>query len=563
MNAAAYLLAVVTPGTSPTAQPLQPFGANVITFSFLLSTLVWVPVLAALIVAAWPNQKGRHSRTLYLIAFWTNVGLLLLCLIAYNQANLFSPNPQFEENLSWVPSIGARYHLSADGVTIVMLLLSALIGTVAVLASNGIRERVREYMALLLLVQASVNGVLVAHDGFVLILFWWAGVVPVTLLLAGWGGPRRAAAAARFVGYSAVGGAALVLAVLVLYANGGGAGFDFDILFKSLLSPRIQLVVAVLVVVAAATRLPLVPFHGWVLDALAEAPVGVAVVVAGVLTRLGGYVLIRLLVIGLHDGSRLVAPLVAVLAGLTVVYAALACFRTDDIRRLGAYAALIPGGVFALGIAGLTPVALLGSCLQLLAGGLAAALVVGAVATVAERSQVRSMSLMGGLATRMPKLAWLLILAALSLLGVPGTLGFLAAVLTLFGSFYNQPGASFVVALGLVALAVAMAVSLQRILFGQPRPDAPGASDASLSEAWFLGVLVAAVIYFGVLPGGPKLGGAVTLFDQGVVNVLNNSTSDFAAVYAPPDRTQPATPTQGPLPTAPPAGNPVATPSAP
>ncbi len=538
MSHLTYLLGVPIP--SPTAQPLQPFGANVITFSFLLSTLIWVPVISAIVIALWPNVRGRHDRTLYLIAFWTNAALLLLCLIAYNQANLFSPNPQFEENVAWVPAIGVGYHLSADGISIVLLLLGSLIGTVAVLASSGIRERVREYLALMLLVQGTVNGVLSARDGFVLVLFWIAGVLPVALLLAGWGGPRRATAASRFVVYSAIGSGALLLAVLMLYANGGGSSFDLNVLFKSVLTPRTQLVIAVLLVIAAATRLPLVPFHGWVRDALAEAPVGVAVIVAGALTRLGGYLLIRIMVAGLHDGSRLVAPAVAALAALTVVYAALAAFRNDDIRRLGAYAALIPGGVFALGIAGLTPAAVLGASLQLVAGGLAAAFVVGATAIVAERAQTRSIHLMGGLAARMPKLAWLLVLAGLAVIGVPGTVGFLSETLTLFGSFYNQPAASFLVAIGVAIIAVVTAISVQRILFGRPRPDAPGASDASPSEIWFLGILAGCIIYFGVLPGGPKLGGTVPLFDQGIVNVLNNATSDLAGVYSPPDKSTPA-----------------------
>jgi len=151
----------------------------------------------------------------------------------------------------------------------------------------------------------------------------------------------------------------------------------------------------------------------------------------------------------------------------------------------------------------------------------------------------------------MPRLAWLLVLAGLAVIGVPGTVGFLGEALTLFGSFYNQPGASFMVVIGVAILAVVTAVSLQRILFGQPKPDAPGASDASLSEVWFLGILVGCIIYFGVLPGGPKLGGTVPLFDQGIVNVLNNATSDFAAPYSPPDRSQPVPRGPQPVPSLP------------
>src|SRR5205807_3915919 len=131
-----------------------------------------------------------------------------------------------------------------------------------------------------------------------------------------------------------------------------------------------------------ATRLPLVPLHGWARDLFSEAPPGVAMLVAGIGARLGGYVLIRILVVGQHDGAKVIAPFLAALAAATVVYAAVVILRSRDIRRFGAYAALVPGGVFALGVSGITSIALLGATFQLIAGGLAAALMVGATATI-------------------------------------------------------------------------------------------------------------------------------------------------------------------------------------
>jgi NADH-quinone oxidoreductase subunit M len=485
----------------------------------------------ATVIALLPNPRRRYDRTIYQVAFWTNAALLFLCLVAYNQANLFSSAQQYEENLPWLPALGIRYHLGVDGVTIPLLLLGSLIGVASVLASGGVRERVREYFVLLLLVVGTVNGVLCARDMFVLVLFWAAGIVPVALLVAGWGGPERRIAASRYLAYGAVGTFALLAVALILYAATGGISFDFDFLAHGLLNARLQVVIAILVVVAAATRLPLVPLHGWARDLFAEATPGVAMLVAGIGTRLGGYLLIRLLIIGQHDGAKLIAPFLAALAAATVLWAAVVMLRSRDIRRFGAYAALVPGGVFALGVSGMTSLALLGATFQLVAGGLAAALVVGATATIAERAQTRDVQEMGGLAPRMPKLSWLFVLAGMAVLGVPGFASFISESMTFFGSFRSQPGAAFLVALGLAMTAAALAFFYQRVLFGSPRPDAPGASDASLGEMWYLGLLVGMLLWWGLLPGGPKLGGAVTLFDQGIVNVINNTTADIMSGY--------------------------------
>jgi NADH-quinone oxidoreductase subunit M len=524
-----FLATLATPAATPS--PISPFGPTIIHFNFLLSTLIWAPIVMALLLATLPNPRGRYDRVIHQVAFWTNAFLVFLALVAYNQANLFSSAPQYEENLPWMPALGANYHLGVDGVTIPLLLAGSIVGLVSVLASSNVRERVREYFVLLLLVEGTVNGVLVARDMFVLVLFWGAGVLPVALLLAGWGGSERRAAAGRYLGYGLLGTAALAGVALILYGTTGGISFDFDFLVHATLNGRLQVVVGALLLLVAATRLPLVPFHGWVRHVFGEATPGVAVLVAGLTTRLGGYLLIRLLVIGQHDGATVLAPILAALAAATVLYAAIVCVRTRDLRRFGAYAALVPGAICALGITGLSALALLGATFELIAGGLAAALVVGVTATIAERAQTRDVSLMGGLAPRMPKLGWLLVLAGLAVVGVPGFASFNAEAFTFFGSFRTQPGAIFVIGAGLALLLAALAFAYQRILFGSVRPDAPGASDASLTEMWYLGLLVGLLLWWGVFPGGPKLGGSVVLFDEGIVNVINNTTADIMSAY--------------------------------
>jgi proton-translocating NADH-quinone oxidoreductase chain M len=537
------------PSPSPSATPAT-FGAGVFSFSFLLSPMIWGPALMAVVIGLMPNPRGRYERWFLGIALATSISVLGLTLIGYQQFQAFTTGLQFEEKLPWLPALGISYHLGVDGIGVSMLLLSALVGVCGVVASWEVRDRPRSYFALLLLLEAAINGAVVARDFFLFFLFWSAAAVPLALLVAGWSDSRRSPGAVwRLLGHWGLGSAALLTAGLLLYRAAGGSDFDLDTLTRATPSARVELVIAILLVVAAASRLPLVPLHGWAREVLAEAPAGVAILATGAAARLGGYVLIRLMAAGEHNASRTVAPYLAGLAVLTVGYAALAAFRSRDVRRLGAYLALVPGAITTLGVAGLSPLSLEGAVLSLFAGGLAAALVVGATATLSERAQTRSLTLAAGLAGRAPKLAWLLLAGAVSVLCVPFLATFPAGLMIFLGSFRYQPVASFLVAGGLVLCAAAVGWMLHRVLFGAANPDAPSAADASLSESWYLGILVGTLLWVGLVPSGPKLFG-VPLFDPGLVTVVNSSTPDLTSPYAvpTPTPTPSATPKASPSP---------------
>ena len=512
--------------------PIPVPGAGLFTSSYLLSICIWVPALVAVIIAVIPNPRGRYDTVIKQVAFFTNLLLMFVMFIAYNQFESFLPNVQYEERVAWLPQIGAIYHLGVDGPSIVLLILSGLVGIISVLASAGIRERVRSYFALLLLTQTCVTGAIAAHDLFVMTLFWSAATVPIALLILGWGGPRREAAAWRFAGYWGVGAVALILAVMAIYAGTGGSSFDMDVALKSALAPRAQVIVGIAIIVAAATRLPLFPFHGWARDVYAEAPLGVIVLVAGSATRLGAYLLMRVFIAAEPDGARLLSPLIAGIAVITVVYAAIAALRTADIRHAGGYLAVVPGAVTVFGLAALTPLGIAGAVLSLFSGGLASALIAGVFNTVADRAQSRTVSVLSGLAPRMPKLAWLTVLAALAVLGVPLMATFTSNEMMFFGAFKTQPVGAFGIAVGLALVAIALAVILQRVMFGPPNADAPAASDTSLSETWYLALLAGGLIWVGVVPGGPKIPGTdFPLFDPGIMNVMVADIPEIAAPY--------------------------------
>jgi len=547
------LLLQATPIPSASPAPVS-FGANVIGFSFLLSLVVWAPAVMALVTAIVPEPRTGQRRTFLGIAFWTNAAILALVIIGYSQFQAFTTGLQFEEKLPWLPSLGINYHLGVDGIGMVLLLMNGLVGLVAALASWDIRERSRTFFVMLLLTQTAVNGVVASRDLFMVVLFWAASAIPVAVLVAGWGGPRRSAATGRLLAYWGLGTAALMAGVLVLYAAAGSSDFDLDTLSKSAPSGRLELLIAILFAVAAATRLPLVPFHGWARDVLSETPAGVAVLVAGPASRLGGYVLVRLMAGIEHSAAHTLAPFLGAVAALTVLYAGLAALTTTDVRRLAAYLALIPGGLTVLGVAGLTPLSLVGTVMLLFAGGLAAALMAGSAATLVDRAQARSLGLAAGLAGRIPKLSWLLLLGCLGVLGIPFLATFASGLMVFMGSFRTQPGAAFAVVVGMVVAAAAIARLMQRVAFGAPNPDAPTPADASLADSWYLGILVGALLWVGLVPSGPKLFG-VPILDPGVVNIVNTTTADMASSYAPTPVPTP-TPTPSRSPSASPASSP-------
>ncbi len=494
---------------NPSPSPAGVPGANIFSSPVLLSLTIWVPVIVAVAIAVMPNPRGRYDLLMKQIAFFCNLGLVFVLFIAYNQFESFLPTVQYEEKLAWLPSLGVTYHLGVDGPGLVMLLLSGLVGIASVLGSLGIRERVRAYFSLLLLAQAAVNGAIVSRDMFVLVLFWGASAIPLALLVAGWGGPRRTSAAWRLFAYWGLGTGVLAVGVFALYTVTGAQSFDMDTLLKSgVLSSRVQIAVALVMIVAAATRLPLFPLHGWVRDALSEGPPGTVVIIASAASRLGAFLLLRTVIAGMPVAGHLLSPVLAALAALTVGYAGLAALRTVDVRHAGAYLAMVPGGITVLGLAAISPLGIAGSVLSLFTGGLAAALIAGVCA---------------------------LTIAALALLGVPILASFSAEVMTFFGAFKNQPIGAFAVAAGLAVSAIAVAVLLRRVLFGSPNPEAPGVSDTSLGETWYLGLLAGGLLWVGLFPGGPKIPGTeVPLFDPGLLNQMTAGISDMASPYVAP-----------------------------
>ncbi len=438
----------------------------------LLSAIVWVPATAALLLLFFPTRTPAEKARIRTVAMAAAAFVTALDVLMWYGFRDQSGTYAYDESRSWLPSLASSYHLGVDGVSMSLLLLAGILSLVAILVSNRIRDDVRGFFILILVVETGVNGALCSLDFLLFFLFWQLQAVPLCFLTAGWGGPRRLAAAWKLLAVEMIGSGLLLLAILILYIKAPTHTFDMATLHDLTFPASASGLVFALFFIPFALRLPVFPFHTWFTDAQAEAAPPVAIILAAIVTKLGAYGLIRVNVGEFHSTLHKVSGAIAVLAVITVLWSAIAAFREDDLRRVIGYLVVGHGGVLLLAVASGSPVALNGAVLLIAADGLAAALMILMVAAVAERANTRSIRAMGGLAARMPRGALLWFLGALAALGLPGLAVFTGQLLVFLGAYPSQRLVTSLAILGSLLTAAVMVWTFQRVFFG------------SLSEAY-------------------------------------------------------------------------------
>ena len=435
---------------------------------FLLSAIVLVPAIAALALLFFPSRTPAERDRIRTVALAAAALVTALDVVMWYGFRDQSGSFAYEETRSWLPGIGASYHLGVDGVSMSLLLLAGILFLAAAFVSNRVRDDVKGFFVLLLLLETGVNGSLAALDFFLFFLFWQLQVLPLGFLIWRWAGNRRGGGAWKLLAVESVGSVFLLLAILILYFKSPTRTFDMTTLHNLQIPGSIAGLIFALFLIPFALRLPVVPFHSWFVDAQAEATTPVAIVLAGIVTRLGAYGLSRVNLGQLQATLHRASGAMAVLAVITVLWAALAAFREDDIRRVVGYLVVSHGGLLVLAVASASPTALNGGVLLVVADGLAAAMLIILANSVAERAGTRSITAMGGLARRMPKGAVLWLLATLAALGLPGLAGFVGEFLIFLGSYPSQRLMTSIAILGTLLVAVATLWTFQRIFFGPP-----------------------------------------------------------------------------------------------
>jgi NADH-quinone oxidoreductase subunit M len=468
--------------------------------TLLLSAIVWVPALSALALLFFPSRTELQRQRIRSFAIGVTALVLAFAVFMWYGFRDQSGTYAYEETRSWLPAVGSSYHLGVDGIGMPLILLSAFLFVFAVLSSSRVREQPKEYLLLLLLLETGVNGVFASLDYLLFFLFWQMQAVPMFLLIARFGGQRRLSAAWKFLAVDIAGSALLLLAILILYFKAPIRTFDIVALHDVALPAATATLIAWLFFIAFAVKLPVFPFHTWFIDAQAEAPAPVALILGGLLVKLGGYGIIRVDVGEFGAAFHRFAGAVVVIAVLTVLWGAIALLAQDDIRRLVGYVVMSHMGLVLLAAASGAPVALNGAIVLMVADGLTAGLLVLLAAAIVERTGTSSIPAMGGMAGRMGKGAVLWIFAALAAIGFPGLAGFVGQFLIVVGAYPSHRIATPLALLGVLVVAGAMIVTVQRIFFGAiPERHGRIRDLGTLELANTIGLL-SLIVLLGVLP---------------------------------------------------------------
>jgi len=433
----------------------------------MLSALVFAPLVGALILCLVPRENKQALR--YLALLFSLVPVVLVGAM-WARFDFSTSGMQFVEKVPWIPSIGVTYYLGTDGISFPMLIVTVLVTTLAILASFTIEERVKEFMALMLLLETGMLGVFVALDYFLFYIFWELVLVPMYFIIGIWGGPRREYAAIKFFIYTLAGSVLMLVGILALYFRTGLNTFDILAIAeqaKAKLSPSLQYWIFLLLFFGFAVKVPIFPFHTWLPDAHVEAPTGGSMLLAGVLLKMGTYGFYRISYPTLPDAARAFAVVMGVLGVINIVYGALVAMAQQDFKKMVAYSSIGHMGFVLLGLAAMTPMAMDGGLFVMVSHGLISPLMFFfAGSVIYERTHTRMLNEMRALFTRIPIAATLLAVAAFANLGLPGLSGFVGEFFTLVGAFPVLPRFVYVAVLGMVFTAAYHLWMMNRILMG-------------------------------------------------------------------------------------------------
>ncbi len=475
-----------------------------------LSLICYLPLAGAI-----PVLFLREARSIRLFA--TGVaGLdflvsLPLWFTFERQGELF----QFRESFSWIPAIGVRYEFGVDGMAVLLVLLTTLLGFLAFLSSwSAIAVREKEYYVFMLLLQTGMLGVFMALDFFLFYVFWEVMLVPMYFLIGIWGGPRKLYAAIKFFLYTLVGSVVMLLGILALYfynstgffgIEGLGNERTFSVLqfhdVASEIPPDLQFWIFVAFFIGFAIKVPMFPFHTWLPDAHVEAPTAGSVILAGVLLKMGTYGFVRFSLPIVPQGTWRCLPWVVALSIIAILYGALVSMAQKDMKKLVAYSSVSHMGFVTLGLFALNTAGVGGGILQMINHGLSTGALFLLVGIIYERRHTRMIAEYGGLSKEMPLYATIFLIITMSSIGLPALNGFIGEFTILVGAFQRVWWWGVVGALGIVLGAAYMLWMYQRVFFGPlDNPENEGLADLGRREVWYLVPIVLLCFWIGLYP---------------------------------------------------------------
>ena len=471
--------------------------------SHYLSLILFTPLLGALLLLFVSKHNENLIRWIAnIVAF---VGFLISVPLWF-WYDAQSPEFQFVEKLPWIPSVGAQYFLGIDGFAALLILLTTMMGSIAILSSwTAITERVKEYYIFLLVLQTGMMGAFMSLDFLLFFLFWEVMLVPMYFLIGIWGSANRLYSAIKFFLYTLVGSVVMLLGILALYFHNHSVTgvYTFDVTqFQTLsIPPDLQWWIFLAFFFGFAIKVPMFPFHTWLPDAHTDAPTAGSVILAAVLLKMGTYGFIRFSLPILPDATQAFVPMMAFLSIIGIVYGALVAMAQKDWKRLVAYSSVSHMALVMLGMFALNPVGITGSIIQQINHGISTGALFLLVGVVYERRHTREISEYGGLSKVMPGYAAVFLLMTMSSIGLPALNGFIGELLILQGVFTANKMWAAVAASGIVLGAAYMLSLYQRTMFGKiENPKNEKLLDLNGREWATFAPLIVLAVWIGVYP---------------------------------------------------------------
>jgi NADH-quinone oxidoreductase subunit M len=481
----------------------------------ILAWLIAIPFIGGLLAWVAGIRSFRLSRWLALVAMAVQfVFVLQIWLQHWGTTDLARQGPWLVGTLTpWIPQLGISIHFALDGISLLLLLLTSVLGMLAVIASwHGIHYRVGYFHFILLWTLAAISGVLLSLDLFLFYFFWEMMLIPLYFLIDIWGHEHRHYAAVKFFIFTQVGGLFLLLGILGLFfLHGDATGrytFDYFQLLGTPLRhhPVIAFWLMLAFFLAFAVKLPTVPLHSWLPDAHTQAPVAGSVDLAGLVLKVGAYGLLRFVIPLFPQAALAFAPVAMTLAVISIIYGALLAFAQKDLKRLVAYTSISHMGFVMLGIFAWNQLSLQGVAMLLVSHGVSTGATFILVGSISQRLKSRNMDQMGGLWAVMPQAGGFMTFWALALLGLPGLGNFIGEFLVLLGTFRVSALFASIAAVGFILSVIYALWMVYKVFYGplkelsKPLADPRKNNDLSPLETGMMLATVAITLWLGLYP---------------------------------------------------------------